>query len=74
MDFPPHVQDIHLDRKTNVSFKNGEGKINTSKNYTRGETTIFWTLDTRKGKTKTTGGRKNRRDKRQRKAKQDLDK
>ena len=36
--------------------------------------TIFWTLDMRKGKTKTTDGRKDRRDKMQRKAKKDLDK
>ena len=35
---------------------------------------IFWTLDTRKRKTKVTDGRKDRRDKMQRKAKKNLDK
>ena len=38
------------------------------------KTTIFWTFDIRRGKTKTTDGRKDRRDKIQRKAKKVLDK
>ena len=46
----------------------------TSEDYTRDETTIFWTFDTRKWKTKTTDGRKDRRDKTHMKAKNDLDK
>ena len=42
-------------------------QTNTSENYTREETTIFWTLDTKKWKTKTTDGRKDSKDKTQRK-------
>ena len=34
------------------SFRNGKGKTITSEDYTREETTIFWTLDMSKGKTK----------------------
>lgn len=45
-----------------------------SEDYTREETTVFWTLDTSKRKTKTTDGRKDKKDKTQRKAKNDLDK
>ena len=60
----------HLDRKTNVDVL----EIAKAKpTLLREETTIFWTLDTRKGKTKTTDGRQDRRDKTQRKAKKDLD-
>ena len=44
-------------------------KTKTSENYTREKTTIFWTLEN-----KTTDGRKDRRNKTQRKAKKDLDK
>ena len=67
---------MHWDRKTNdvEVLEMAKGKTNTSEDYTREETTIFWTLDTRKGKTKTTDGRKDvRRNKIQRKAKKDLD-
>ena len=39
-----------------------KGWPNTSEDCTREETTIFWTFDMRKGKTKTTDGRKDRRD------------
>ena len=46
----------------------------TMDDYRREETTIFWTLDTRKRKTKTTYRGKDRRDKMQRKAKKNLDK
>ena len=49
-------------------------ETNTSEDYTREETTIFWTLDTKKGKTKTTDGRKDKMDKMQRNAKKNLDK
>ena len=56
------------------SFRNGYGETNTSEDYTREETTIFWTLDTRERKTKTSDGRKDRRDKTQRNAKKTLDK
>ena len=56
------------------SFRNGYGETNTSEDYTREETTIFLTLDMRERKTKTTDGRKDRRDKTQRKAKKNLDK
>ena len=60
----------HLDRKTNLEVL----ETNTSEDYTREETTIFWTLDMKKRKTKTTDGRKDRRDKTQRKAKKNVDK
>ena len=56
------------------SFRNGKGKTNTSEDYTKEETTIFWTLNTRERKTKITDGRKYRRDKTQRKAKKNVDK
>ena len=43
----------HLDRKTNVEVLDmAMAKKNTSEEYTREETTIFWTPDTRKVKTK----------------------
>ena len=63
----------HLERKTNVEVLEMSKAKQTFEDYTREETTIFWTLDMRKGKTKTTDGRKDRRVKTQRKAK-DLDK
>ena len=57
------------------SFRHDYGKTKTSEDYTREETTIFWTLDMRKEKIKkTTDGRKDRRDKTQMKAKKELDK
>ena len=65
----------HLDRKTNLEvLEMAKAKQTTSEDYTREETTIFWTLDTRERKIKTTDGRKDRRDKMQRKAKKNLDK
>ena len=64
----------HLDKKTNIVLENGYGETNTSEDYIREVTKIFWTFDTRKRKTKTTDGRKDRRVKTQRKAKKNLDK
>ena len=65
---------LHLDRKTNIEVLEMAKVKHTSEDYTREKTTIFWTLDTRKGKTKTTDGRKDRRVKTHRKAKKNLDK
>ena len=64
----------HLDRKTTVKVLEMAKAKHTSEDYTSEETTICWTLDKRKGKTKTTDGTKDIRDKTQRKAKKDLDK
>ena len=46
----------HLNRKTNVElFEMAKVKLTLlRKHFTREETAIFWTLDIRKGKTKTT--------------------
>ena len=63
----------YLDRKTNVEVLE-MARTKQTLLRTKEETTIFWTLDMRKGKTRTTAGRKDRRDKMQRKAKKDLDK
>jgi len=59
----------HLNIKTNVEVLD---MVKVKQTLLR--TTLFWALDTRKGKAKTTDGRKDRRDKMQRKAKKDLDK
>ena len=63
-----------MDRNTDVEVLEMAKAKQTSEECTREETTIFWILDTRKGKTKTTDGKKDRRVKMQRKAKKDLDK
>ena len=59
----------YLDRNTNVEFLE---MAKAKQTLLSEETTLFLTLHTRKGKTKTTNGRKNRRDKMLRKAKKDL--
>ena len=64
----------HLDRKTNLEVLEMAKAKQTLMRTIQEETTIFWTLDTRKRKTKTTDGRKDRRDKTQRTSKMDLNK
>ena len=64
----------HLCTKTNVEVLQIAKGRHTSENYTREESTIFWTLDTRKGKTKSTDGSQDTSVKTERKAKKDLDK
>ena len=65
----------HLDRKTNVEvLEMAKVKQTLLRTISKRKLPYFFTLDTRKGKTKTTDGRKDRRDKTQRKAKKDLDK
>ena len=54
----------HLDRKINVEVLE----------MAKAQQTLLRTIQERKGKTKTTDGRKDRRDKTQRKAEKDLDK
>ena len=64
----------HLDRKTNVEVLEMAKVKQTLLRTLQEKTTIFWTLDMKNSKTKTTDGRKDKRDKTQRKAKKDLDK
>ena len=64
----------HLDRNTNEEVLEMAEAKQTLLRTTREETTIFWALDKGKWKIKTTDGRKDKRDKTQRKAKKNLDK
>ena len=65
----------HLDRKTNVEvLEISMVKQTLLRTIQERKLQYCWTLDTREMKTKTTDGRKDRRDKTQRKAKKNLDK
>ena len=68
----------HLDRKTDVEMlemaKVKHTLLRSIQDRNLQYITIYWTLDMRKRKTKTTHGRKDRRVKMQREAKKDLDK